>query len=127
MKRSQLGSQALAAWTIEALRDGGCSLARQELPDLDLPTFFKAFADIERLPERMSLALVGFGGTPETLKAMARKAGATCFTEFATNLHVAAMWRNKRARHPVIVESSLVSITCKRSEHVVSTDLVVML
>lgn len=103
MKRSQLASQALAAWTLEALRDGERSLARQELPDLDLPTFFRAFVDLEGLPERISLALVGFEANPETLKSMARKAGATCFTEFATDLHVAATWRNKRARHPVIV------------------------
>lgn len=103
MKRSQLASQALAAWTLEALRDGGRSLARQELPELDLPTFFRAFADIKGLPERMSLALVGFEANPETLKAMARQAGAICFTEFATDLHVAAAWRNNRARHHVIV------------------------
>src|SRR5258708_20085609 len=103
MKRSQLASEALAAWTLEALRDGGHSLARQELPELDLSTFFSAFADNEGLPERMSLALVGFGASPETLKAMARKAGATRFTEFATDLHVAAAWRNNRAKRPVIV------------------------
>ena len=103
MKRSQLAAQALATWTLEALRDGGCSLARQELPELDLTTFFRAFADIEGLPERISLALVDFEAKPETLKAMARKAGATCFKEFATDLHVAAAWRNNRARHPVIV------------------------
>lgn len=103
MNRSQLASQALATWTLEALRDGERSLARQELPALDLPAFFKAFADLDGLPEHISLALVGFEGNPETLKSMARKAGATCFTEFATDLHVAATWRNKRAKHPVIV------------------------
>jgi hypothetical protein len=103
MKRSQLASQALAAWTLEALRDGGRSLARQELPEIDPPTIFRVFADAEGLPEHVSLALVGFEANHETLKAMARKAGATCFTEFATDLHVAATWRNKRAQHPVIV------------------------
>lgn len=103
MKRSQLASEALAAWTLEALRDGECSLARQELPELDLPTFFRAFADVEELPARVSLALVGFDATADELKAMARKAGADCFTEFASDLHVAAAWRNNRARHPVIV------------------------
>ena len=103
MNRSQLASQALGAWTLDALRDGGCSLARQELPELDLSTFFKACADTEGLPGRISLALVGFAATPETLKALARKAGASCFTEFATDLHVAAAWRNNRVQHPVIV------------------------
>lgn len=103
MKRSQLASQALAAWTLKELRDGRYSLARQELPELDLPTFFRAFTDIDGLPARMSLALVDFEANDEALKAMARKAGATCFTEFATDLHVAAAWRNNRARHSVIV------------------------
>ena len=103
MKRSQLASQALAAWTLEALRDGGRSLAQQQLPELDLPTFFKAFAGIDGLPERVSLALVGFEANLEALNNLARKAGATCFTEFATDLHVAAAWRNNRAQHPVIV------------------------
>src|ERR1044072_1654377 len=103
MKRSQLASQALAAWTLEALRAGEYSLARQELPEIDLPTFFKAFAGIKDLPDRVSLALVGLGTSPDRLKVMARKIGVTCFTEFATDLHVAAAWRNNRARHPIIV------------------------
>src|ERR1044072_9784021 len=78
MKRSQLASQALAAWTLEALRAGEYSLARQELPEIYLPTFFKAFAGIKDLPDRVSLALVGLGTSPDRLKVMARKIGVTC-------------------------------------------------
>lgn len=103
INRSQLASEALAAWTLEALHDGECSLARQELPELDLLTFFRAFAHADGLPNNVSLALVGFNAKPEQLKAMARQAKANCFTEFASDLHVAAAWRNNRARHPVIV------------------------
>ena len=103
IKRAQLASEALAAWTIEALHDGESSLARQELPELDLPSFFRAMAKAEGPAESVSLALVGFGASASELKALARKVGVKCFTEFAADLHVAAGWRNNRARHPKIV------------------------
>ena len=103
MNRSQLASEALAQWTIVALRAGKRSIARQELTDIDLPSFFKAFANVDDLPGPISLALVGFGQKTETLKSMARKASVTCITEIATDMHIAASWRNKREKHPVIV------------------------
>jgi hypothetical protein len=103
MKRSQLTSESLAAWILQAIKDGEHSLARQELPELDLGAFFKAFARAEAVPENVSLAMVGFGADETKLEAMARKAGATCFQHFAADLHAAARWRNKRKKHPIIV------------------------
>lgn len=103
IKRSQLASEALAAWTLKALRDGQRSVAQQELPELDLPSFFKAFSRAEGLPNGISLALVGFGADDATLSALCRKSGATCFTDLAADLHVAASWRNARRRHPIII------------------------
>lgn len=103
MKRAQLASEALAAWTLQALRDGERSVSQQQLPAMDVATFFKAFAQAPDLPPKISLALVGFGSDTAALKAMARKAGVSCFSEFATDLHVAAAWRNARHQHPVIM------------------------
>lgn len=103
MKRSQLASEALAAWTIQALQDGELTLARQELPDLDLASFFKAFARAAELPTNISLALAGFGSDGAALESVARKSGAKCFQHFAADLHTAASWRNKRKKHPIIV------------------------
>lgn len=103
MKRSQLAAKALACWTRDALGDGERSLGRQELPELDLRAFFRAFAAADDLPERISLALVGFGADSTELKAMAERAKATCFAAFAADLHAAAAWRNDRTRHPIIV------------------------
>jgi Holliday junction resolvasome RuvABC ATP-dependent DNA helicase subunit len=103
MKRSQLTSEAIVAWTVQALRDGERSVARQELPALDLTTFFRAFARATDLPNNISLALAGFGADAASLASAARKAGAGCFRHFAGDLHAAAGWRNKRKDHPVIV------------------------
>jgi Holliday junction resolvasome RuvABC ATP-dependent DNA helicase subunit len=111
MKRDQLASESLATWTMHALREGERSLARQELPELDLPAFFRAFSNVEGLPNKISLALVGFGVDVNALKSMARKVGATCFSAFASDLHVAASWRNSRARHPIIIAYARGTVT----------------
>lgn len=102
MKSSSLASESLAAWTIEALNDGEKSLARQELPELDLPAFFRAFA-AANIPTGVSLTMVGFGKNPDELEKLARKAKADCFTNFADDLHEAANWRNQRKKHPIII------------------------
>ncbi|MBB5030537.1 ATP-binding protein [Prosthecobacter vanneervenii] len=102
MKSSSLASEALAAWTIEALNDGEKSLARQELPELDLLAFFRPFA-AAKVPSSVSLAMVGFGKNADELKKIAHKAGVTCFSHFADDLHEAANWRNQRKKHPIIV------------------------
>ena len=70
---------------------------------MDLPAFFRAFSGAKGIPERISLALAGFGAEESKLKAMAARAKSTCFTAFASDLHAAAKWRNNRARHTVIV------------------------
>lgn len=111
MKRTQLASEALAHWTIITLREGERSLARQELPDLDLSTFFRTFANAENVPENISIALVGFDTDSAALKALAKKAGANCFKNFAADLHVAADWRNHRAQHPVIIAYARGTVT----------------
>lgn len=93
------------------MRRGERSLARQQVPELDLGAFFRAFAGADGLPERISLALVGFGADATELKAMAERAKATCFAAFAADLHAAAAWRNDRARHPVIVAYARGTVT----------------
>jgi Holliday junction resolvasome RuvABC ATP-dependent DNA helicase subunit len=111
MKRSQITAEALAAWTIDALRRGERSLSRLELPDLDVRTFLNAFANADGLPSEISLALVGFGSDKDALQKLAAKAGAANFTHFAADLHEAAAWRNDRARHPVIVAYARGAVT----------------
>lgn len=111
MRRSQLSAQAVTAWTLKALREGARSLGRQEMPELDLRTFFRAFADDEGLPPRVSLALVGFGASATELEAFARKSAAACFSAFASDLHAAAAWRNNRAKHPFIVAYARGTVT----------------
>ena len=44
MKRAELAAEALAIWTIGALKTGTRSILRQELPEFDLETFFTAIA-----------------------------------------------------------------------------------
>ena len=131
MKRAQLASEALAEWTICALRSGGRSIARQEITDLDLPSFFKAFANLDDLPKHISLALVGFDGKDAALKSLASKVGATCFKEFATDLHTAATWRNKREKHPVIIAYARGMVTgvntLRHFSHPTSCDLTLTL
>lgn len=102
MKRSQLTSEALAAWIREALASGETALARQELPDLDLRSFFRALAEVD-LPEGISLAMVGFGADAEELRELAQRAGLTKIAHFGADLHKAAVWRNHRQRHPIIL------------------------
>ncbi len=82
MTRSELAAEALAAWTIDELRSGETSLARQALPEMDLRTFFRVFAGAGAFPHTISLALVGYGEDALGLKKLAGKAGAKCFGSF---------------------------------------------
>jgi len=110
MKRSQLTSEALAAWTCEALANGKTSLARQELPDSDLGSFFRALATAGVTGD-VSLALVGFGADAAKLRQLAQRAGLSCITHFAADLHEAAAWRNDRKRHPIVIAYARGTVT----------------
>lgn len=110
MKRSQLTSEALAAWTCKALAEGEVSLARQELPDLDPRSFIRALAS-GGVPKGVSLALVGFDEDARELERLARRAGLSGISHFAANLHEAAAWQNDRQRHPVIVAYARGTVT----------------
>lgn len=110
MKRSKLTSEALARWTCKELAEGNISIARQELPDLDVPSFLVALAK-NGVPETLSLALVGFGASLPELGELIKKAKLTNVAHVATDLHKAAAWRNNRAKHPVIVAYARGTVT----------------
>lgn len=110
MKRSQLTSEALAAWTYEALANGKTSLARQELPDSDLSSFFRALAGAD-ITGDISLALVGFGTDAAKLRQLAQRAGLSGISHFADDLHEAAAWRNNRKQHPIIIAYARGTVT----------------
>jgi len=109
--RSQLTSEALASWTGGALARGETSLARQELPDLDLRCFFRALAEMEWLPKDISIALVGFGADVKALEQTGERAGLHGIAHVAVDLHEAAAWRNDRKRHPVIIAYARGAVT----------------
>lgn len=111
IKRSQLASEALAAWTVASLQRGDISLARQELPEIDLRSFFRALATAGKLPKDLSVALVGFGADAGQLQDMVRRARLKEVAHVAADLHEAAAWRNARAKHPVIVAYAHGSVT----------------
>ena len=107
MNSEQLSSQALAAWTLERLREGDRSLAAQQLPTMDAVAFVEALAvglGHEGAPRAadVSLALVGFGMDDAGLSSVARHNGLTLAAS-ATDLHSAAKWRNRRQQYPVIL------------------------
>jgi len=110
MKRSQLTSEALVAWTYDALAKGETSLARQELPDLDLRSFFRSLAKAG-IRQDISLAMVGFGVDAAELRQLGQRAGASCIAHLAADLHEAAAWRNDRRRHPLIIAYARGTVT----------------
>ena len=57
MTRDELAAEALASWTIHALKRGVRAAGRQELPAMSLPVFLRAFKGAEGLPDGISLAL----------------------------------------------------------------------
>lgn len=111
IKRSQLASEALAQWTSTALERGERSIARQELPEIDLRTFFQALSSYGGVPKGTSIALAGFDTDVARLKQLASRADLNGITEFAVDLHEAAAWRNERKRHPIIIAYARGSVT----------------
>jgi hypothetical protein len=103
MTSEELASSALASWTLTALGKGYRAIGRQELPDMSLPTFLRAFANGNGESKGISLALVGFGVSQQKLVQIANREAPGVFTDLATDLNVAARWRNQRKKHPVVI------------------------
>lgn len=102
MTPATLASKALAVWTAGKLAAGERSFSRQQLPTMDVLEFVRALVGAGVDVSGISLALVGFGQTTDSLTRTAAEGGAT-FSEIAVDLHKAAGWRNSRSAHPVIV------------------------
>ena len=102
MTPATLASKALARWTAKRLAAGENSLSRQDLPAMDAREFIAALMAEGVDVSRVSLALVGFGASAETLEQITSECGAG-FSRLAVDLHKAAGWRNRRSAHPVIV------------------------
>jgi hypothetical protein len=103
MTREELASAALSSWTLTALNKGYRSIGRQELPDMNLPAFIRAFGSGSEQVKGISLALVGFDvALPKLLQIAGREAPGV-FANLATDLHTAAAWRNQRKKHSIII------------------------
>jgi hypothetical protein len=103
MTRDELAAEALAAWTIKALKKGIRAVGRQELPPMSLSAFFRAFKSTAGLPSGISLALVGFGSDETKLGQIAKREAPGLFAHLAVDLHRAASWRNQRKKHPLVI------------------------
>src|SRR4051794_2735134 len=103
MTREELASAALASWTIKALEKGHRAIGRQELPDMNLSAFFRAFQGASQGLRGVSLALVGFGSTKPKLLQIAAREAPGVFAHLAVDLHTAAGWRNHRQVHRTVI------------------------
>jgi hypothetical protein len=103
MTRDELAAEALASWTIQALKKGVRAIGRQELPAMSLPVFFRAFKNAEELPSGISIALVGFEKDEKKLAQLAKREAPNVFADLAVDLHRAASWRNQRQKHPLVI------------------------
>jgi hypothetical protein len=103
MTRDELAAEALASWTIKALKNGVRAAGRQELPAMSLPVFLRAFRNADGLPGGISLALVGFDKDEAKLTQLAKREAPNVFSHLAVDLHRAASWRNQRKKHPIVI------------------------
>lgn len=103
MTSDELASSALSNWTLKALANGTTAIGRQELPQIDVVEFLKAFRNPINATAPISLALVGFSVDDKKLRLLADKHAPATFSNVATDLHTAAAWRNSRKKHPIVV------------------------
>lgn len=103
MTSEELASSALASWTLSALGKGHRAIGRQELPDMSIPAFLRAFRTADETVHGISIALVGFGASQQKLSQLANREAPGVFANVATDLNTAARWRNQRKKHPILV------------------------
>ena len=97
-----LVSEALAAWILSRLEHEN-DFAREGLPAFDIPRLLRALSEGGLPAGSFSLALVGFEGTDEDVRATADANGLGGLTGVTIDLHVATEWRNDRDGHPRII------------------------
>src|SRR5436305_13468552 len=102
MTREELVAQSLITWLSHTVGQSLVS-AREALPQMDIEHFFREMAALPEFPDTSaSIALVGFGVTETRLRELSEAAGLQ-LRAVTDDLHVAAAWRNNRAKHPCIL------------------------
>lgn len=99
MNASEYTSTALARWITQKLPQEN-DFAREGLPAIDIETLFRELVDQSFPAKEFSIAISGMNSTTTDLEDVARQAGLVGILEFSDDLHVAAEWRNDRARYP---------------------------
>ena len=100
MRAEQYTAEALALWIVREVASQH-DFSREGLPGLDVEHLFTALARFDQFPQGdFSIAVAGFDLSSDDLHELADRSGLGELGAVSDDLHVAAAWRNDRARHP---------------------------
>ena len=101
--------RAIARWILSRI-DIETDFIHEGLEALNVAEFFKVLADNEANPpfpkQEFSIALAGFGNKSRIEHACKKSGLRDRLIDLATDLHIAAQWRNDRNKHPRIIALS---------------------